>query len=101
MTQSIDKQYANMLSSRLDRFKWVSTNKAQFRCPICKDSQKNKHKTRGSFFPSKDIDGLMVGCFNCGYSKPFGAFLKEIDTNLYGRYMIENFKNDVDHKNNE
>ena len=89
MSLYIDKKFASLISRKLERFKWVG-EEATFRCPICGDSEKNKYKTRGGFFPSKDF--LMVGCFNCGYYRPFGAFLKHMDFNLYEEYRLEQFK---------
>ena len=45
----IDIKYANLLSAQLELFKVKKSNPylANFRCPICGDSTKNKSKTRG------------------------------------------------------
>lgn len=97
MSLYIDKKYANLLSTRLERFKWQSGDIASFRCPICGDSKKSKTKCRGGFFPAKD--SLMVGCFNCNHEfKHFGTFLKRLDPVLYKEYMYEAFKFNNDHK---
>ena len=90
MSLLVDKKYASLLSIKLENFKWIGDNKAQFRCPLCGDSKKNKFKTRGGFYQVKDI--LMMGCFNCGIQQPFVAFLKQIDYNLYKEYSLENYK---------
>jgi hypothetical protein len=97
MSLYIDKKYASLVSVRLERFKWKG-EEAQFRCPICGDSVKNKFKTRGGFFPNTEDDLIVVGCFNCGYYKPFGAFLKHMDPNMHKEYVLENFKHDNTHK---
>ena len=48
----IDTKYANLGSSSLERFKVKQFNPylANFRCPICGDSQKNKFKARGFLY---------------------------------------------------
>lgn len=97
MSLYIDKKYASLLSTRLDRFKWNSDGTAMFRCPICGDSKKSKTKCRGGFYVYKD--SLMVGCFNCNHEfKHFGTFLKHLDHVLHKEYMYEAFKYNNDHK---
>jgi len=53
MTAFIDKKYINIISDRLDKFKWAKGNLANCRCPICGDSQKNKSKARFIFMKAK------------------------------------------------
>jgi hypothetical protein len=51
----IDVKYANLLSTQLELFKVKKTNPylANFRCPVCGDSKKNKSKTRGYILQHK------------------------------------------------
>jgi hypothetical protein len=94
----IDAKYANLLGSRLDRFKVEkhSPYSAIFRCPICGDSKKNEYKRRGNLFSSRQA--LWMKCFNCSVSMPFSKFLKRIDPILYSEYVIETFKDGEPHK---
>jgi hypothetical protein len=90
----IDVKYLRMISSRLDGFKEKKLGKLwNCRCPICNDSQKKRSKKRGYFYEYKN--SLMMKCFNCNASMPFGVFLKDFDFNLYDQYILEKFKNNV------
>jgi len=79
-----------MISSRLKNFKWKSTDLANFSCPICGDSTKNKAKARGYFYPLKG--GICYKCHNCSASMSFSNFLKSIDGDLHTEYLFEKFK---------
>jgi len=85
----IDLKYSNILSARLDMFKVKQTNpyRANFRCPICGDSQKSKTKARG-WILEKDNSALFY-CHNCGASLQLRNLLKAIDTNLYNEYVVD------------
>ena len=92
MSEYIDIKYVNLLSPRLDRYK-VKTNNpftANFRCPICGDSKKNKHKARGYAYVRKN--GILYKCHNCGYGASLGNLIKEIDPHLYSQYTMERYK---------
>ena len=92
MSEYIDVKYINLLSPRLDRYK-VKTNSpftANFRCPICGDSKKNRHKARGYVFSRKG--GLFYKCHNCGMGATLGNLMKEIDPTLYNQYVMERYK---------
>ena len=92
MSEYIDVKYINLLSPRLDRYK-VKTNSpftANFRCPICGDSKKNRHKARGYVFSRKG--GLFYKCHNCGMGASLGNLMKEIDPTLYNQYVMERYK---------
>ena len=86
----IDFYYANLVASRLDKFKQLRTGVYTFRCPYCGDSQKHKNKTRGYFFTKKS--GLVYKCHNCGVGRSFGNFLKEQAPELYDEYVMERYK---------
>ena len=86
----IDAHYANLVSSRLDKFKRVKEGTFNFRCPYCGDSQKYKNKARGYLFTMKS--GLVFKCHNCGVGRSFGNFLKEHANDLYDEYIMERYK---------
>ena len=85
----VDLKYAGILSTRLERYS-VKANtpyRANCRCPICGDSQKNKHKARG-WILEKDNSAIYY-CHNCGASMGLRNFLKNIDSNLYNEYVVD------------
>jgi hypothetical protein len=92
MTEWIDRKYVGMVSSRLDRYV-VKSNQpftANFRCPVCGDSQKNKWKARGYLFSAKG--GIFYKCHNCSFSSSFDGLLKHIDPTMHKQYVFEKFK---------
>ena len=86
----IDSKYIGLVSSRLEKFKRVKPNLYNFRCPICRDSQKHKNKARGYFYQVKTNTNYK--CHNCGASMSFNNFLKQIDSTLHKQYTMEKFK---------
>jgi hypothetical protein len=91
MSEWIDRKYAGIISNRLDRYS-VKSNQpytANFRCPICGDSQKNKWKARGYFFTKKG--GIFYKCHNCSFSSNLNGFLKNVDPTLHKQYVFETF----------
>ena len=86
----IDSKYIGLVSARLEKFKRTKDNLYNFRCPFCGDSKKNKNKTRGYLFQKKG--DFIFKCHNCGASKSFSIFLKEMDTTLHGQYTMEKYK---------
>lgn len=91
MVDYVDLHYASMLSSRLERFKFVSRNpvKINMRCPVCGDSQTSKTKARGWLLERNNT--LYYYCHNCGASRGFSYFLKDLDSLLYNEYIAEKF----------
>lgn len=85
----VDRKYLDLVSHRLSKFKWRSKTIANCRCPICGDSQKNKHKTRGYWYVKND--NYWYYCHNCGVSKSLKSFLFEIDASLHNQYSREVF----------
>lgn len=71
----MDRYLINLLSHRLDRFRWDSSTVARCRCPICGDSHKHQSKTRFYFYFRGDR--FRVYCHNCGYSASLYTFLKQ------------------------
>lgn len=85
----VDLKYCSILSTRMDRYKIKQSNpyKANFRCPICGDSNKSKTLSRG-WLIEKD-QSTMFHCFNCGQSHPLWRLLKLTDVALYNDYVID------------
>lgn len=85
----IDLKYANLLSNSLERFK-IKSNlpyRANFRCPLCGDSQKSKIKCRGWILETENR--AYFCCHNgCG-NKSFGEFLETVNPVLHQDWMVE------------
>ena len=87
----IDKKFIGMISPMLEKFKWKKENLANFRCPICGDSDKSKSKARGYFF-AKGND-MFFCCHNCGASNTLYRFLEIISPALCKEYSLDRWKN--------
>lgn len=87
----IDSKYIGLVSSRLQKFTERKKGLYNFRCPYCGDSQKHKNKTRGYIYQYKNDHNFK--CHNCGMSKSFTYFLKDLDVVLYDQYVMERYKN--------
>lgn len=92
MSMWIDRKYAGLLSPRLQLYKVKEDSPftANFRCPVCGDSQRNKNKARGYLFERKG--GLFYKCHNCSYGSSLGTLIKQLDPFLYDQYALERFK---------
>lgn len=91
MINDIDNKYIHLISSRLEKFKKVK-DKYNFRCPLCGDSKHSKSKTRGWLLTTEKTDSNTIfKCFNCGEVISFKNFLKDIDEDLYRKYIAEKF----------
>lgn len=83
------------MSRYLLMFKQTGENTYNFRCPICKDSNKNKSKARGYLFVA---DGdYIYKCHNCGQSRNLFTLLKEVQFSLYNEYKKEKIKEKFSH----
>jgi hypothetical protein len=91
MSALIDKKYINLVSPQLQRFKWKSESLANCRCPLCGDSQKNKTKARGFFFPKKN--DYFYKCHNCGIGHTIYKFLEIVAPVLCREYALERWRN--------
>ena len=87
----VDSKYIGLVSSRLDKFTKKKEGLYNFRCPYCGDSQRTKSKTRGYIYQLKNDHNFK--CHNCGTSRTFTNFLKDMDTVLYDQYVMERYKN--------
>ena len=50
----VDTKFIGLVSVRLQKFSKKKEGLYAFRCPYCVDSQKNKNKTRGYIYRSKN-----------------------------------------------
>jgi len=87
-----------LVSPQLDRFKWKSQSVANCRCPICGDSQRNKKKARGFFFPKKN--DYFFKCHNCGAGHNMHRFLEAVAPALARDYSLERWRNGENGKSN-
>jgi ribosomal protein S27AE len=88
----IDVKYAGLLSVQLDLYS-VKQNQpflANFRCPLCGDSKKNKNRKRGYLYQKPG--GLFYKCHNCGAGTTMNNFLKQVDPAVHKQYRMELFK---------
>ena len=76
-----------MLSNILEGFKETTKGTFNCRCPICGDSQKNKHKKRG-YWLHKNGE-YKYFCHNCGATRSVENFLKEFAPDLAREYKLE------------
>ena len=83
----LEQKYINLMSTRFRNFKRKSNQLWNFSCPICGDSDNNKHKARGYIYHKKS--SYVFYCHNCGASIPLAKFIKQIDITLYNEYMKE------------
>lgn len=90
MSLIIDKKFIGMVSPMLDKFKWKKDNLANFRCPICGDSDKSKSKARGYFFAKKN--DMFFCCHNCGASHTLYRFLEIVSPALCKQYSLDRWK---------
>ena len=91
MSIFIDRNFLLQLSPKLHLFTKKKDDLYNFRCPLCGDSQKNKHKCRG--FVYRKGTNYFYMCHNCGASTSFYNFLKQVDPNLLEEYSLELYKN--------
>lgn len=91
MSVYTDKQFISLISTRLEKFTQKNDYLWNFRCPLCGDSKKNKHRCRGYFYRKKS--NISYLCHNCGASMSFGNFLKTLDPHLFSQYQLETYKN--------
>jgi len=91
MSVFIDRTFLLQLAPKLQKFSKKKDDLYNFRCPLCGDSQKNKHKCRGYIFRKKNDYFYM--CHNCGASTSFYNFLKQVDPAMLQEYSMELYRN--------
>jgi len=97
MSSWIDKIFINQISSRLQGFKWKSSNLASCRCMICGDSKRNKSKTRFYFYEKKG--GFFVKCHNCDFGTTLSKFLEQFDRGIHEQYTLEKYRSGTTGRN--
>jgi predicted RNA-binding Zn-ribbon protein involved in translation (DUF1610 family) len=90
MSLWLDEKFLRLLSPSLDHFVQKHPHVFNFRCPLCGDSEQNKHKARGYCFNKATT--LIYKCHNCGVALPFSALLKRSSRRLFDEYMLEKLK---------
>lgn len=86
----VDQKFIGLVSVRLQKFSKKKEGLYNFRCPYCGDSERNKNKTRGYIYRTKNDHNFK--CHNCGISRSFTYFLKDQDVSLYDQYIMERYK---------
>ena len=76
--------WMHRLCGRLEKIQEVPCG-YRFRCPYCGDSKKSQSKARG--YVVEKWGRKFFKCHNCGLSKPFDQFLKDLDADLYAEYV--------------
>lgn len=92
MSKHIQKKYIDLISDRLERFKWEGAYQdiARCRCPLCGDSKKSKYKTRGYFYTTSN-GNYAYKCHNCGARVSLLEFLNIMDNSIAQNYRRETF----------
>ena len=80
--------WMNRLVGRLGKIQEVPSG-YRFRCPYCGDSQKSQSKARGHVV--EKWGKHFFKCHNCGLSKSFDQFLKDMDVELYAEYVNQEY----------
>ena len=76
--------WMNCLYGRLGKIQEASSG-YRFRCAYCGDSEKSQSKARGHMVEKGGKQ--FCKCHNCGLSKSFDQFLKDMDAELYAEYV--------------
>lgn len=93
MYSYLEKQFVDQCSVYLERFRWANGNRvANFRCPICGDSDKSQRKARGYLYVSPKDNRFSYSCKNCGVSMRFTTFMKKQFPSIYSEYKLERLK---------
>ena len=85
-----DVKYVKLIGSRLSKFTHKKDYLYNCRCPLCGDSKKNLKKARGFFYRKKG--GMFYKCHNCGVGATLANFLKQLDSELHKKYIMERWK---------
>lgn len=93
----VDVEWVHKISHKLEGFNRPHLRKNVFnsRCPVCGDSKKSVKKKR--FFIYEVKGNLNVVCHNCGYSRSFFNFMKEIMLTDYEQYKKDQIMSRFSH----
>jgi transcription elongation factor Elf1 len=83
----LQHKYIGLVSSRLEKFKRKGSGLYNFRCPICGDSQSNKHKARAYIYEKQG--NMLFHCHNCNATMSVPNFIKAIDQSIYNEMQME------------
>lgn len=86
----LQTKYINLISSRLRNFKRKSAELYNFSCPYCLDSKQKKYKARGYIYNKKG--NTQFHCHNCGLTRSFDNFLRDLDTVIHSDYIVEKLR---------
>jgi len=86
----LEQKYTMLVSYRLRNYKRKSSQLYNFSCPFCGDSIKNSHKARAYIYNRSG--NTLFHCHNCGVTKSFDNFLKEIDYQMFSEFSLEKLK---------
>jgi hypothetical protein len=92
MSILVDYKYANLLATRLPKYKLKKPTPflAICRCIKCGDSKTHANKAR--FYVYEKGGRVKTFCHNCGYSHQIGFFLKEFFPDMYKEYIMDIFQ---------
>lgn len=92
MSFFIDMKYLRMLPLQLYEEKNNPPAIANFRCPVCGDSEKSASKKRGWALHKHGNSHIGIHCHNCSYSETLSTLIKEHFPYLYEEYLLEILK---------
>lgn len=87
----LDYKYIQLISSHLRNFRRKKDSLYNFSCPVCGDSQKNKHKARAYFI--QKANQFYFHCHNCQLSLTLLNLLKRVSPALADQYQLERYRN--------
>jgi hypothetical protein len=87
MPDWLDYKYAEMLGPRVQRLRRLGPRLWNFRCPLCGDSEKSKHKARGYVYEKGGK--LLFHCHNCTQTRSLPNLLREVAPDLHEDYRRE------------
>ena len=88
LEQSLLSKYVRILMNSKFPEAVERNGKWNFRCNVCKDSQKSKRKKRGWIYKHRSGE-LKFGCFNCGKNHNLKTWLKIYFNDFYKMFLNE------------
>lgn len=94
MSLIVDTQFVARIGPFLKQFKYKGNYVWDCRCPVCGDSAKSRHKTRGGFHRGIDDtrDMLVYSCFNCSKSTNLGKIIELVAPQLLDEYRFSLYR---------
>mgnify|MGYP007079326766 CR=1 FL=1 len=91
MSLGLDRVFIDRLAYYLDKFEWVTSEKALFRCPLCGDSP-NPRSRHAAFIAMSD--GYGFRCVRCNEPSSLMSLMRNLNPGLFREYCIEKFWSD-------